>query len=47
MTFLIKELPSESTRVGKYEFIIEDNGIGMSKDFLNDIFLPLLEKKIK
>lgn len=47
VTFLIKELPSESTRVGKYEFIIEDNGIGMSKDFLNDIFLPFAREKDK
>ena len=47
VTFLIKELPSESTRVGKYEFIIEDNGIGMSKNFLNDIFLPFAREKDK
>lgn len=47
VTFLIKELPSESTRVGKYEFIIEDNGIDMSKDFLNDIFLPFAREKDK
>lgn len=47
VTFLIKELSSESTRVGKFEFIVEDNGIGMSKDFLNDIFLPFAREKDK
>ena len=47
VTFYIKELPNESMRVGKYEFIIEDNGIGMSKTFMNDIFLPFAREKDK
>ena len=29
------------------EFIIEDNGIGMSKTFMNDIFLPFAREKDK
>lgn len=47
--FKIRELKTESSRIGKYEFIIEDNGIGMSKEFQEDIFLPFAreEKKVK
>lgn len=47
--FIIREIHSESSRIGKYEFIIEDNGIGMSKEFIDDIFLPFAreQKKVK
>lgn len=47
--FKIREILSQSSRIGKYEFIIEDNGIGMSKQFIDDIFLPFAreEKKVK
>lgn len=45
VTFVVNELPQFSKRVGKFEFIIEDNGIGMSDEFLNDIFLPFAREK--
>lgn len=34
----ITELPSELTGIAKYKMIIEDNGIGMSEDYLPHIF---------
>ncbi len=40
ITFDIREIPSESAGVGRYEFIIEDNGVGMSEDFQKVIFQP-------
>lgn len=36
------EVPSGRTRVGCYEFIFEDNGIGMEPEFLNHIFEPFI-----
>lgn len=36
----IFERPSGQARVGCYEFIFEDNGIGMSEDFIDKIFEP-------
>ncbi|MGN0597503.1 MAG: response regulator [Ruminiclostridium sp.] len=36
----IMEKPSYHTKVGCYEFIFEDNGIGMSKEFMSKIFEP-------
>ncbi|MGN0650312.1 MAG: response regulator [Oscillospiraceae bacterium] len=36
----ITEKPSNYAKVGCYEFIFEDNGIGMSEDFLEQIFEP-------
>lgn len=37
---MINELPSVSPRKGQYEFIFEDNGIGMPSDYLPHIFEP-------
>ena len=36
----ISERPCNQTMVGCFEFVFEDNGIGMSKDFLEKIFEP-------
>ena len=36
----ISEEPSDSSKVGCYEFIFEDNGIGMSPEFIETIFEP-------
>ena len=36
----IKEIPSLSDKKGQFEFIVTDNGIGMSEDFIPFIFEP-------
>lgn len=36
----ISEKPSNQAKVGCYEFVFEDNGIGMSEDFMGQIFDP-------
>ncbi|MGM9539618.1 hybrid sensor histidine kinase/response regulator [Anaerovibrio sp.] len=36
----ISERPSHQEKVGCYEFVFEDNGIGMSQDFVERIFEP-------
>ncbi|MGN0576630.1 MAG: hybrid sensor histidine kinase/response regulator, partial [Ruminococcus sp.] len=36
----ISEKPSRLAKVGCYEFIFEDNGIGMSEEFMEQIFDP-------
>lgn len=38
--FSITEKPSNQAKVGCYEFIFEDNGIGMSEEFMEKIFEP-------
>ena len=40
LSISIKERPSNQLKVGCYEFIFEDNGIGMSKEFISKIFDP-------
>ena len=36
----IREIPCNQERVGCYEFVFQDNGIGMSEEFLGQIFDP-------
>ncbi len=36
----IFEEPSDSAKHGHYRFVIEDTGIGMSREFMKDIFQP-------
>ena len=36
----ISEKPSNQAKVGCYEFVFEDNGIGMSEEFIDQIFEP-------
>ena len=38
--FMITEMPSISDNTSSYQFRIKDNGIGMSKKFLEKIFTP-------
>ena len=36
----IREIPSGQAKVGCYEFVFKDNGIGMSEEYLTHIFEP-------
>lgn len=36
----ISEKPSHQAKIGCYEFVFEDNGIGMSEEFIDRIFEP-------
>ena len=36
----IMEKPSNAAKVGCYEFVFEDNGIGMSEEFMEQVFEP-------
>ena len=36
----IREIPCNQEKVGCYEFVFQDNGIGMSEEFLQHIFEP-------
>lgn len=36
----VSEIPIRADKAGCYEFVIEDNGIGMSEDFLEKLFEP-------
>ena len=40
ISLFITEKPSGQAKVGCYEFVFEDNGIGMSEDFLEQVFEP-------
>ena len=40
ITLTITEKPNPHSRLGCYEFVFEDNGIGMSEDFLKRLFVP-------
>ena len=38
----IAEKPTHHAKIGCYEFVVADNGIGMSEDFLPDVFKPFV-----
>ena len=38
--FTIREVPTNSTGLGCYEFVVQDNGIGMTQDFQKVMFEP-------
>ena len=38
--FIINEIPTHSSKLGCYEFIVKDNGIGMSENFQKVMFDP-------
>ncbi len=38
--FTIREVPTNSKGLGCYEFVVQDNGIGMSKEFQKILFEP-------
>ena len=38
--FTIREVPANSKGLGCYEFVVQDNGIGMSKEFQKILFEP-------
>lgn len=40
ISLLLRERPSISQRRGQYEFIVTDNGLGMSEEFVKHIFEP-------
>lgn len=42
---LISEKPANSAKMGCYEFIFQDNGIGMSQEFLPSLFEPFARAK--
>jgi signal transduction histidine kinase/DNA-binding response OmpR family regulator len=37
---IIRELPINEREYRQFQFVVEDNGVGMSQDFLEKIFLP-------
>ena len=40
ITLNIREIPSVQEKIGCYEFVFKDNGIGMSEEYLEHIFEP-------
>lgn len=42
---IVSEKPTNNSRVGCYEFVFEDNGIGMSEEFLQNIYEPFTRAK--
>ena len=42
--FTIKEVPSNKEGYGVYQFLVEDNGIGMDAEFLQRVFNPFERK---
>ncbi len=43
--FTVQELPETSKQLTKLRFIVKDNGIGMSKEFVKEIFQPFSREK--
>jgi signal transduction histidine kinase/CheY-like chemotaxis protein len=42
VTLTISEKPTNQKKLGQYEITVEDNGIGMSEEFLKQIFEPFV-----
>ncbi len=42
---IISEKPSNQAKYARYEFVFEDNGIGMSKETVDNIFEPFVRAK--
>ncbi len=40
LSFSISEIPSHQQKIGGYRFVFEDNGIGMSKEFIKQMYEP-------
>lgn len=40
ITFTVTEIPTDEPEYSTYQFVIKDNGIGMSEEFLKHIFEP-------
>ena len=45
ITFEIKGMNLSNPQIAKYKFIISDNGIGMSEEYLKDIFKPFTREE--
>lgn len=45
--FSVSEKPTHHANIGCYEFVIEDNGIGMSEEFQEQIFEPFVRADSK
>ena len=45
ITFEIKGMQLTNPQIAKYKFIISDNGIGMSEEYLKDIFKPFTREE--
>ena len=46
ISFLVKQLDQIGNTAGKYEFRIIDDGVGMSKEFLDQMFIHFAKEKI-
>ena len=45
ITFEIKEVKVTNPQIAKYKFIISDNGIGMSEEYLKEVFKPFTREE--
>lgn len=43
----IKERPTNQQKIGCFEFVFEDNGIGISEEFMDDLFEPFARAEDK
>ena len=45
LSIVVKELPAESPNHSTYEFVFQDNGIGMSEEFQQKLFQPFVREQ--